>query len=146
MSRRAFVPAAGAVLLLGLFAAAALAETPANARSCPSTSVVGGALGVRVKAPSSTKTTYAKSCMYSTGTLVPVKVGFQEDTSSTFATSEKAAGKLVPLTVIHGLGAAAWATKLPGELQVFDGHGTTIKIQAPLVATAKLEALARKLV
>ena len=63
--------------------------------------------------------------------------------ASTFATSEKAAGKFVPLLVIHGLG-EAWATKSPGLLEVFDGH-ETIKIQAPLVATSKLEALARKL-
>ncbi len=81
--------------------------------------------------------------MYATGTLIPVKVEFQEDTATTFATSEKAVSKL-GIVIVHGLGKAAWATKSGGELQVFDGH-ETIKIQAPLAATSKLEALARGL-
>jgi hypothetical protein len=139
-----FAAAACAVLAGGSLVATAGAETPANARTCPSTTVVGGALGVEVKSPTSTKTAYTKSCMYSTGTLIPVKVGFQEGTSSTFAASEKAAGKFAPLVVIHGLGKAAWATKAPGLLEVFDGH-ETVKIQAPLIGTSRLEALARKL-
>ncbi len=144
MTSRFVAAAACAVLAGALLGAIAAAETPATARACPSSAFVGGALGVKVKTPTSTKTAYAKSCMYATGTLIPVKVGFQEDTSSTFATSEKAAGKFAPLVVIHGLGKAAWATKAPGLLDVFDGH-ETIKIEAPLIATTKLEALARKL-
>lgn len=142
MSRR-LAAAVCAVFAGGSLAAIAAAEPPANSRACPSSSVVGGALGVTVKSPTSTKTAYAKSCMYAS-TPIPVKVDFQEDTSSTFATSEKAAAEVAPLVVIHGLGRAAWATKVGGELQVFDGH-ETIKIEAPLVANSKLEALARKL-
>ncbi|HEX4520124.1 MAG TPA: hypothetical protein VH063_11145 [Gaiellaceae bacterium] len=143
MSRRA--AAACATLAVAAIAASARAATPPAARACPSASVVSAALEVKVKVPTSTTAGSAKSCSYSTGTLIPVKVGFRADTSATFAAGEKGAGKLIPLLVIHGLGASAWATKAPGELQVFDGHGTTITIQAPLVANVDLEALARKL-
>ena len=44
---------------------------------------------------------------------------------------------------MHGLGKAAWTTN-GGDLYVFDGR-EQIKILALLTPTAKLEALARKL-
>ena len=48
------------------------------------------------------------------------------------------------IVVLHNLGKAAWATKVSGDLEVFDGH-ETIKILGLLIPTSKLEALARKL-
>ncbi len=142
MRRPSFtLPPGLALLAAGVLAAGATAAAP-NQTACPPRDVVGGALGVKVKAPTSTTTSYAKSCAYAS-TPLPVKVEFQEDTATTFAASEKAVSKL-GIVVVHGLGKAAWATKSGGELQVFNGH-ETIKIQAPLVATSKLEVLARKL-
>jgi hypothetical protein len=103
--------------------------------------VVNAALGQTGRAPVSTKTAYSKKCTYPGG-ILPTSITFQVDTAATFAISEKAVGALA--IKVHGLGQAAWATKAGGSLYVFDGH-ETIKILAPLTATAKLEVLVRKL-
>jgi hypothetical protein len=51
---------------------------------------------------------------------------------------------------VHGLGQAAWTTGV-GSVYVFDGHETikilalSLEVHSPSTATAKVEALARKL-
>ena len=129
--------ALAAVVLVGSSAAA----VSPTSRACPSVSIVNAALGQKGKAPVTTKTAYSKKCTYPGG-ILPTSITFQVDTSATFAASEKAVSALS--VKVNGLGQAAWATKVGGSLYVFD-NGTTIKILAPLVATAKLEVLARKL-
>jgi hypothetical protein len=62
---------------------------------------------------------------------------------TTFATSEKAVKALSPVNV-KGLGQAAWTLKSGGDLYVYN-KGITLKIIAPLITSAKLEALAKKL-
>jgi hypothetical protein len=86
---------------------------------------------------------YNKTCLYKGSGAIPVKVEFQEDTPTTFATSEKAVAAL-GLVKVTGLGKAAWTLKVGGDLDVYR-DGETIKILAPLVPAAKLEALAKRL-
>lgn len=137
------------MLIVLAFAAAVLAPSAAaispTSRACPSASVVNAALGQKGKTPTVSKTQYSKTCTYPGGILA-TKVTFQVDTSATFAASENAAASALrgSIVKVSGLGQAAWATKSGGSLYVFD-DGTTIKILAPLTATAKLEVLARKL-
>jgi hypothetical protein len=95
-----------------------------------------------VKSPTSTTTTYAKACIYPAGSAIPIKVEFQVDTPSTFAAGEKAVPGVVK---VAGLGQAAWTTSVGGDLEVYR-NGETVKILAPLVSAARLEALARKIV
>jgi hypothetical protein len=73
------------------------------------------------------------------------------DTASTFAAGERAAGRFgTKIIKVHGLGQAAWTTGL-GDIYVFDGHETikilalSLAVRSPSTATAKVEALARKL-
>jgi len=137
--------ATGACVAAGLlFASSAVAVSPTS-RACPTASTVNAALGQKGRAPVATKTEYSKTCTYSGGSIVPTTITFQVDTSATFAAGEKAAAAALPGSVIkvNGLGQSAWATKTGGSLYVFD-DGTTIKILSVLTATAKLEALARK--
>ena len=117
------------------------ASSPSSAE-CPPASVVAAALGVKVKAPTSSLTPYAKICTYAGGTYVPTKITFQEDTAATFAASEKAVGSLA--VKVTGLGKGAWTTTVGGDLDVFNGS-ETLKILAPTTSVAKLEALARKI-
>jgi hypothetical protein len=140
------VAMAGACLAATVLVASAAAATSPTARACPSARVVNAALGTHVRAPVATHyLTYAKICTYPGGVGL-TKITFQEDTSQTFAASEKAAAtglgaKLVKKLTI--MGHPAWTTNL-GDLYVFDGN-QTIKILAPGTATAKLEVLAKKL-
>ena len=134
----------------------ASATTSPSARACPSATLVNTALGTHSGAPAATKTQYSKTCTYpgsASKSVFWTKITFQEDTASTFAAGEKAAtaglGAKIVKKVQH-LGQAAWTTNA-GDLYVFDGH-ETIKIMAlslgmlsPSTATAKVEALARKL-
>lgn len=113
-------------------------------KSCPSASVVNKALGQSNKAPVSTKTPYGMICTYHGRGILPTKITFQQDTLATFTAGEKAAAAAGPVVKVHGLGQAAWTTKTGGFLYVFDG-GESLKILSPLTATARLEALARKI-
>jgi len=135
-------PAAAIVLVLAAlaFPSAAFAGLPTT---CPSASLVNATLGQKVKSPTVVHSTYYTMCTYAGGGPVPTKVTFQMDTASTFAASEKAVAALGPVNV-HGLGKAAWTLKGGGDLYVFTGS-YTIKIVSPLTPSAKLEALARKL-
>jgi hypothetical protein len=128
------------------------ASTSPTSKSCPAASVVNAALGQHNGSPVSTTTTYGKTCTYPGKTkLSAITVTFQEDTASQFATDEKAVTSTgLKIETIHGLGQAAWTTG-SGDLYVFDGH-EQIKIHALMVgvtspssATARIEALARKL-
>jgi hypothetical protein len=125
--------------------ASASAATPPVSRACPSATVVNKALGTHLRTPVATLyKTYAKICTYPGG-IGLTKITFQTDTAKTFAASEKAAasrlGNLIKKLTIAGH--PAWTTNL-GDLYVFDGN-QTIKILAPGTATAKLEALVKKL-
>jgi hypothetical protein len=106
--------------------------------------VVDSALGLHVKSPVATRTTYATVCTYRGGGVVPTKIQYQEDTAATFAAGEKAAGATGALAKVKGLGKSAYAVKSGGFLAVFLGS-ESIRITAPLVSTARLEKLARKL-
>jgi hypothetical protein len=124
-----------------VLARASEASSPRSA-TCPSASVVAGELGLKVKAPTSSLTPYAKICTYAGGGVVPTKITFQEDTAASFAASEKAVGSM--LVKVKGLGKGAWTTTVGGDLDVFNGS-ETLKILAPTISVAKLEALARKI-
>jgi hypothetical protein len=137
-----------AVLPAAAFAAlwassVAVAASPTAAK-CPSASVVSAELKESLKAPTSTVTTYGKTCTYEGTGIIATKIEFQVDTPATFSTSEKAVAAVQPIVKVKGLGQAAWTTKVGGDLQVFS-NGETIKILAPLVSAAKLEALAHKI-
>lgn len=132
---------AGLAIAVGGFASGASASS-ASSHKCPTASLVGAKLSEKLSGPSSQKFTYGVNCTYKGG-LVPTTVDFQEDTASTFAAGEKAAS-VEGVVAVHGLGQAAFAAKSGGLLEVYS-KGLTIKIDAPLVATSKLEALARAL-
>ncbi len=133
-----------ALIVSSAAASGGAAATPPTARACPAVAIVDAALGGKFKSPTTSKTAYSKACMYAGGGLIPLKVEFQVDTAATFAASEKGAQAAGEAVVVPGLGQAAWASKAPGDVEVFDGH-ETIKILDPLTPTTKLEALARKL-
>ena len=134
--------AAAIVLVLAAlaFPSAAHAGLPTT---CPSASLVNATLGQKVKTPTVIHSKYFTMCTYGSSDPVPTKITFQTDTASSFATSEKAVTALGPVNV-HGLGKAAWTLKSGSDLYVFTGT-YTIKIVSPLTPSAKLEALARKL-
>ncbi len=136
--------AVAAAAIAGVSPSATQAASPPTSRTCPSASIVNAALGEKGTSPTSSTTPYSKTCTYPHTGIVATRITFQVDTSATFAAGENAAARVAPIVKIHGLGQAAWAPKVPGSLYVFN-KGTTIKILALLVPTAKLEALARKL-
>ena len=133
------------MVVAAVLVAASHAATPPTSRACPSASVVNAALGQHDGAPVVTKTASSKTCTYPGKSRIPsTRITFQVDTASQFAIDEKAAGRFgTKIVKLHGLGRAAWTTG-SGGLYVFDGH-EQIKILALLTPTAKLEALARKL-
>jgi len=144
-------------MTVGVYAAAtvlvasAAAATSPTARACPSASTVKSVLGVPAGTPVVTKTPFSKTCTYPGGGIFSTKITFQVDTAKSFAASEKAAGTLgAKIIKVHGLGQAAWTTGL-GSVYVFDGHETikilalSLGVRSPSTATAKVEALARKL-
>jgi len=134
-----------------LVASAAAATSP-TARACPSASIVNAALGEHNKAPVVTKTQYSKTCTYpGPGVVGSTKITFEVDTAASFAAGEKAAGSFgAKIIKVQHLGVAAWTTGL-GSLYVFDGHeqikilALALGVRSPSTATAKVEALARKL-
>jgi hypothetical protein len=138
-----------ALVVIGLVLSAIVYVSSAVAgfqvpKSCPSASVVNKALGQSNKAPVSTKTPYGMVCTYHGRGIVPTKITFQKDTLATFAAGERAAAAAGSVVKVKGLGQAAWTTKTGGFLYVYDG-GESIKILSPLTTSARLEALARKI-
>jgi hypothetical protein len=113
-------------------------------KTCPSAAVVNAALGQKNKAPTVTHTPYAIVCTYKGGGIIPTRVTFQKDTAATFAASEKAVVGM-GIKTIHGIGKAAWTTKVGGAIYVFTGSYTIKVVATPLTSFAKIEALARKL-
>lgn len=152
IGRSRFAPAAiSAVVAATVLVASSAAATSPTARACPAASTVKAALGGTVGAPVATKTQYSKTCTYPGGGIGSTKITFQVDTAKSFAASEKAAGSFgAKITKVKGLGQAAWTTGL-GSVYVFDGHETikilalSLEVRSPSTATAKVEALARKL-
>jgi hypothetical protein len=144
--------AIGACVAAAVLVASSSAATSPTARACPSASFVSKALGLHVGAPVATvHRPYSKTCTYPGGGIVSTKITFQVDTASSFAAGEKAAGTYgAKIIKVHGLGQAAWTTGL-GDIYVFDGHETikilalSLGVRSPSTATAKVEALARKL-
>jgi hypothetical protein len=141
----------GACVAAAVLVASSAAATSPTARACPSASIVNAALGEHNKAPVVSKTQYSKTCTYPGGGIGSTKITFQVDTAKSFAASEKAAGSFGGKVIkVHGLGQAAWTTGL-GSLYVFDGHETikilalSLAVSSPSTATAKVEALAKKL-
>jgi hypothetical protein len=145
--------------LVGICAAAAVSANSAlggtptpNSRACPAVSVVNAALGQHDGSPVAAKTAYSETCTYPGSTkLSSVSITFQEDTPSQFAADENAVTKTgLKIVKIHGLGQAAWTTGY-GDLYVYDGHeqikihALVVGVTSPSTATAKVEALARKL-
>ena len=145
-------PSAVAVCVAAtVLVASAAAATSPTARACPSASTVKAVLGVAAGAPVVTKTQFSKTCTYPGGGIGSTKITFQVDTAASFAASEKAAGAFgTKIIKVHGLGQAAWTTGL-GSVYVFDGHETikilalSLEVRSPSTATAKVEALAHKL-
>ncbi|HXY17139.1 MAG TPA: hypothetical protein VEH79_03090 [Gaiellaceae bacterium] len=133
-----------AALVLAASPAVMASSAPPVPKTCPPASVLKAALGQQDKAPVMTTTPYARICTYKGTGIIPTKITFQEDTTQTFAAGEKAAAAFAPVLTVKGLGKAAWGPKVGGGLYVFVGT-YSIKILAPLVSTAKLEVLARKL-
>lgn len=138
-ARVATLAGSASLAAAALFASSASGAAPA--RACPTASVVNAALGQHGKAPVVTTTPYGKTCTYPGGGISTTKITFQEDTLAQFNIDEKAVG--TSAHKVTGLGQAAWTTNL-GSLYVFD-KGAQIKIVSLLTPTAKLEALARKL-
>lgn len=132
------------VVVATLAVSTAPAGSPAKTK-CPSPSLVGAALGQKLKAPTSQTSPYAKVCIYKGGSIVPTKIQFQVDTASTFAAGEKAAAAYGTVIKVNGLGKSAYGTKTGGFLAVFLGD-ESIRITAPLTPLSKLETLARKLI
>src|SRR5690348_3105291 len=126
--RRATVGvAASAVLLAGFPAVAAARQrsTPLPS-SCPSTSVVAGALKEKItKVTSATvkgATGSKRTCVYANGTVAPTTIIFGTPvTAAAFAASETAASKGVAVASVHGLGNAAWVVKRGNGLSVLKG-------------------------
>ena len=133
-----------AVLVASVAVSAASAGSPAKTK-CPSPSLVGAALGLKLKAPTSQTSPYAKVCAYKGGSILPTRIQFQVDTSATFAAGQKAAATYGTVIKVKGLGKSAYGAKTGGFLAVFLGN-ESIRITAPLTPLAKLEALARKLI
>jgi hypothetical protein len=149
---RVVIAAIGACLAaVGLDASPAGATSP-TARACPSASIIKAELGIPAGAPVVTKTPVSETCTYpGAGPLGSTKITFQVDTPIGFTTGEKAAGTFgAKIVKVQHLGQAAWTTGL-GSLYVFDGHETikilalSLAVLSPSTATAKVEALARKL-
>jgi hypothetical protein len=134
--------AIGAAFAALSLAAEATAFAPSSAK-CRSATLVNTELKPThaVKTATSSLSSFSKTCTYAGGTL-PIRITFQVDTASTFATSEKAVHGIVK---VKGVGQAAWTTTVGGTLEVYKS-GETTKIVAPLITAAKLEALAHKIV
>lgn len=144
--RRVGVAAVGVLVAAATLVVSAVAAPSPRARACPSAAAVNKVLGTHLRTPVATKyLTYAKTCTYPGG-LGSTRITFQTDTAKTFAASEKAAaagigGKLIKKVTVAGH--PGWTTNL-GSLYVFDVN-QTIKILAPGIATARLEALVKTL-
>jgi hypothetical protein len=138
------VRTASVALALGALAlpSAAFAGIPTK---CPAASLVSTTLGVKAGTPTVVHSKYYTMCSYAGGGAIPTRITFQMDTASTFAASEKAGNVLGQQVKVPGLGKAAWTLKVGSDLYVFTGS-YTLKIVSPLVSSAKLEALARKLI
>ena len=141
----------GACVVVGVLVASAAAATAPTARACPSAQVVKKALGQPAGAPVVTKTPFSKTCTYPGGGVGSTKITFQMDTLASFTAGEKAAGAFgAKIVKVHGLGVAAWTAGV-GDIYVFDGHeqikvlALSLEARSPSTATAKVEALARKL-
>jgi hypothetical protein len=123
---------------------AAPSFTPSKAK-CPAASLVGGALGLKLKGPTTQPFAYAKICLYKGSGAVPLRITFQQDTAATFAAGQRNAAALGSVVQVKGIGKSAYGVKSGGFLGVYIG-GESIRITAPLVPLSKLEVLARKLV
>jgi hypothetical protein len=149
---RVAAPAIGACVAAAMLVASSSAATSPTARACPSASIVKASLGVAAGTPVATKTQYSETCTYpGAGTVGSTKITFQVDTAASFAAGEKAAGSFgAKIVKVQHLGQAAWTTG-SGDLYVFDGHeqikilALSLGVRSPSTATAKVEALARKL-
>ena len=153
LRRSRFVIAAiGVCVAAVMLDATSSAATSPTARACPLASIVKAELGVPAGAPVVTKTQVSKTCTYpGAGTVGSTKITFQLDTAAGFTSGEKAAGTFgAKIVKVQHLGQAAWTTG-SGDLHVFDGHETitilalSLGVRSPSTATAKVEALVRKL-
>ncbi len=131
-------------VVVTLAVSTASASSPAKTK-CPAPSLVGAALGLKLTAPTSQTSPYAKVCTYKGGSILPTKIQFQVDTAATFAAGEKVAAAYGTVIKVKGLGKSAYGTKTGGFLAVFLGN-ESIRITALLKPLSKLEALARKLI
>jgi hypothetical protein len=145
--------------VFGVFLAAVALISPATAATapkswaCPPASIVNSTLGVHQGAPTITMTPFSKTCTYPGPTrLSSISITFQKDNASQFATDEKATVKLLGAAVqnVKVRGDSAWTTGA-GDLYIFDGkeqikiHALSVGVTSPKTATAKVEALADKL-
>ena len=143
--------AIGSCVAAVMLAASSSGATSPTARACPSASIVKAELGVPAGTPVVTKTQFSETCTYpGAGTVGSTRITFQVDTLAGFDSGEKAAGTFgAKITKVH-LGQGAWTTG-SGDLHVFDGNETitiialSLGVRSPSTATAKVEALARKL-
>ena len=141
----------GVCVAAGVVVSSAAAVTSPTARACPSATVVNTTLGTHSGAPVVTKTRYSKTCTYPGGGIGSTKITFELNTLVAFTAGEKSAGRFgAKIVKVHGLGVAAWTTGT-GDIYIFDGHeqieimALSVGMLSPSTATAKVEALARKL-
>jgi hypothetical protein len=149
---RIVIAAIGACVAAVMLDASPAAAISPTATACPSASIVKVELGVPAGAPVVTKTQVSKTCTYpGAGPVGSTQITFQVDTLAGFTAGEKGAGKFgAKIVKVQHLGQAAWTTG-SGDLHVFEGNETisiralSLAFRSPSTATAKVEALARKL-
>jgi hypothetical protein len=114
------------------------ATSAATSSECPPLSLVAKTLGETLRVPAATNTNYGVICTYSGGSGAPVRIAYEQDTMSTFASAEASAPGAEK---IGGLGDAAYTA--PGVIAVLNS-GTGLRITAPAATRAQLQALARQ--
>lgn len=133
-------PSSAPVTTGGGAGATAPTATSAATTNCPAASIVNGALGLQVTSPTRSIQPFGVTCTYS-GSAIPLRIVFEEDTRATFAAGEQAvAGAGGAPTTVTGLGDAAYGVY--GFLAVLKGS-TALRITAPVASLAQLEGLAR---
>ncbi|MGA2873219.1 MAG: hypothetical protein ABSF27_06495 [Candidatus Dormibacteria bacterium] len=130
-------------------------KTTAVPKSCPSVSMVAGALGQDITgvtaAPQTGSTGSKLTCTYALSVsgipagIESTKILFASPiTSAQFAASKASAASGVTITSVPGLGNQNWIVEQGNGLSVLEGT-MDIVIEAPATTDAQLEALARQI-
>ena len=114
------------------------ATSAATSSECPALSVVATALGESLRVPTAANTNFGVLCTYSGGSGTPVRIAYEQDTTSAFTSAE---ASVRGAEKVGGLGDAAYTA--PGLIAVLNS-GTGLRITAPAATRAQLQALARQ--